>query len=122
MAVDDLRDALAREGLLPEAALDVVEHARVRRVRLVEDVLEREVRLPEPVTEVLREDPPAVYIVPRGVSECRVCERAIAVEGGGGRGTHRRRSPPGRRGRRWGPCRRRRRGCRGGSRGGTPPS
>ena len=64
VAVDDLRDALAREGLLPEAALDVVEHARVRRVRLVEDVLEREVRLPQPVTEVLREDPPAVY---RGV-------------------------------------------------------
>ena len=71
MAVDDLRDALAREGLLPEAALDVVEHARVRRVRLVEDVLEREVRLPEPVTEVLRKYPPAVYIMPRGVSERR---------------------------------------------------
>ena len=61
MAVDDLRDALARERLLPEPALDVVEDARVRRVRLVEDVLERQVRLPQPVTEVLREDPPAIY-------------------------------------------------------------
>ena len=60
MAVDDFGDTLAREGLLPEAALDVVEHARVGRVRLVEDVLEREVRGAEAVAEVLGEDPAAV--------------------------------------------------------------
>ena len=60
MAMDDLGDALAREGLLPEPALDVVEHARMCRVGLVEDVLEREVRLPQPVTEVLGKDPSTV--------------------------------------------------------------
>ena len=60
MAVDDLCDALARERLFPEPALDVIENARVRRVRLVEDVLERQVRLAQPVTEVLCEDPSTV--------------------------------------------------------------
>ena len=88
MGVYDLLDALGRERLLPEAALDIVEHARVRRVRLVEDVLEREVRLPQPVTEVLREDPPAVYIVPRGVSECRVCVCKGDRRGGGWEGRY----------------------------------
>ena len=122
VAVDDLRDALAREGLLPEAALDVVEHARVRRVRLVEDVLEREVRLPEPVTEVLREDPPAVYVVSSRTTHSQRKSDHIRDARGVIGDTHRRRSPPGRRGRRWGPCRRRRRGCWGDSRGETPPS
>ena len=60
MSVDDLLDALPRERLFPESDLDVVEDARVSRVRLVKDVLEREVGLPEPVAEVLREDPAAV--------------------------------------------------------------
>ena len=60
VAVDDLRDALAREGLLPESALDVVEHARMCRVGLVEDVLESEIGLAQSVTEVLGEDPSAV--------------------------------------------------------------
>ena len=60
MAMDDLGDALAREGLLPEPALDVVEHARMCRIGLVEDVLEREVRLPQPITEVLRKDPSTI--------------------------------------------------------------
>ena len=32
MSVDDLRDTLARERLLPETDLDVVENLRVRRV------------------------------------------------------------------------------------------
>ena len=60
MTVDDFGDALARKGLLPEPALDVVEYARMRRVGLVEDVLEREVRLPQPVTEVLGKDPSTI--------------------------------------------------------------
>ena len=60
MSVDDLLDALPRERLLPESDLDVVEDARVSRVRLVKDVLEREVGLPKPVTKVLSEDPAAV--------------------------------------------------------------
>ena len=60
MAVDDFGDALAREGLLPEPALDIVEHARMCRVGLVEDVLEGEVRLPQPITEVLGKDPSTV--------------------------------------------------------------
>ena len=61
MAVDDLRDAFSREGLLPKAPLDVVQDFRVRGVRLVEHVLQREVRRAESVAEVLREDPAAVY-------------------------------------------------------------
>ena len=60
MSVDDLLDALARERLLPESALNVIEHTRVCRVGLVEDVLEREVRGAEAVAEVLGEDPAAV--------------------------------------------------------------
>ena len=71
MRVYDLLDALARERLLPEAALDVVEHARVGRVRLVEDVLEREVRLPEPVAEVLSENPAAVCDSVSTISKAR---------------------------------------------------
>ena len=56
VSVNDLLDALARERLLPEAALDVVQDAHVGGIRLVQEVLEHEVRLPKPVTEVLRED------------------------------------------------------------------
>ena len=62
MRMDNLLNALPRERLLPEAALDVVEHARVRRVRLVQNVPQREVRLSEAVTEVLGEDPTTVYL------------------------------------------------------------
>lgn len=58
--MDDLRDTLTREGLLPEPPLDVVEHLRMRRVRLVEQVLQREVRRAEAVAKVLGEDPAAV--------------------------------------------------------------
>jgi hypothetical protein len=57
---DGVGDGLAREGLLAEAALDVVEHLRVCGVRIVENVPQGEVRGPEAVGEVLREDPAAV--------------------------------------------------------------
>ena len=60
MSVNDLRDTLPRERLLPESDFDVVEDARMSRVRLVKDVLEREVGLPEPVAEVLSENPSTV--------------------------------------------------------------
>lgn len=62
VGVDHLGDALARERLLAEAALDVVQHLGVLRVLLVEQAAEREVRRPEPVAEVLREDPAAVCV------------------------------------------------------------
>ena len=58
--VNSFRDTLACERLLAEAPLDVVQHLGVRGVRLVEHVLQREVRRPEAVAEVLREDPAAV--------------------------------------------------------------
>ena len=61
MGVDDFFDALARERLLPEVALDIVEDAHVGRVRLDEDVLRCKLCLPEPVTEVLHKYPVAVY-------------------------------------------------------------
>ena len=90
MSVDDLLDALARERLLPEAALDVVEDARVSGVRLVQEVLEREVRLPKPVTEMLRKDPATVCANPsvrvphnqqRGLrtSICRLLHGVVAA-------------------------------------------
>lgn len=60
MTMDDLRDALTREGLFPKPALDIVQDARVRRVRLVQDVLQGEICLTQPVTEVLCEDPSTV--------------------------------------------------------------
>ena len=58
--VNDLRDTLPSERLLPEPTLDVVEDTRVRRVGLVKDAPKRQVRLTQPVTEVLCEDPTAV--------------------------------------------------------------
>ena len=67
--VNSLRDALACERLLAEAPLDVVQHLGVRGVRLVEHVLQREVRRPEAVAEVLREDPAAVCAQQRARGE-----------------------------------------------------
>ena len=58
--MDDVCNALTREGLLTETALDVDQHFLMRGVRLVENVLEREIRRAEAVAEVLREDPAAV--------------------------------------------------------------
>lgn len=60
MREDGVGDGLAREDLLAEAALDVVEDLRVRGVRVVQDVPQGEVRGPEAVGEVLREDPAAI--------------------------------------------------------------
>ena len=61
MSMDNLRNTLSREGLFPETSLDVVEHLRVRRVGLVKQVSERQVRRAETVTEVLGKDPATVY-------------------------------------------------------------
>jgi hypothetical protein len=61
MGVDDVRNALTRESLFTETALDVDQDLLMGRVRLVEDVLEREIRRAEAVTEMLGEDPAAVY-------------------------------------------------------------
>ena len=55
--MDALLNALACERLLPESALDVVQDARVRGDAPIQVVLEPEVRLPKPVTQVLRKDP-----------------------------------------------------------------
>lgn len=66
-----LGDTLPRKRLLPEPSLDIVQNLSVRRVRLVEDVLEAEVGWAEPVAEVLGEDPAAVYYVwSRGSGYC----------------------------------------------------
>ena len=60
MRVDSLCDTLSREGFFAEPPLDVVQHLRMCRVGLVQDVAQREVRRPQTVTEVLGEDPAAV--------------------------------------------------------------
>ena len=60
VSVNDLLDALAHERLLPEAAFDVVQDARVGGVRLIQEVLECKARLTKPVIEVLREEPVTV--------------------------------------------------------------
>ncbi|KAH8107347.1 hypothetical protein DFH11DRAFT_1549620 [Phellopilus nigrolimitatus] len=59
---DEVHDALAREGLLAEAALDVVEDLCMGGVRGVERVAQREVRGAEAVAEVLREGPAGVRV------------------------------------------------------------
>jgi hypothetical protein len=59
--MDDLRDALARERLLPESPFDIIQHLSVRRVVLVQHIPELEVCRAEAITEMLRKDPPAVY-------------------------------------------------------------
>ena len=71
MSVDDLLDTLPRERFFPESDLDVVEDARMSRVRLVKDVLEREIGLPEPVAEVLSENPAAVCDSVSTISKAR---------------------------------------------------
>ena len=60
VGVDNVCDALTRERLFTEAALDVHQNFLVRWVRLVENVLERKIRCAEAVAEMLRKDPPTV--------------------------------------------------------------
>lgn len=61
VCMDNLLDALPCERLLTEPPLDIIQHLRVRGVCLVEDVAELQVRGAQTVTEVLREDPAAVF-------------------------------------------------------------
>ena len=61
--MDDLCDTFTGESLLSEAPLDVVQNFGVRRIILVQDVLELEVRGTKPVAEVLSENPTAVCTV-----------------------------------------------------------
>jgi hypothetical protein len=53
-------DTLTCESFLTETPFDVVQNFGMSRVRLVEDVLEGEIRGAEAVTEVLRKDPASV--------------------------------------------------------------
>ena len=59
--MDNLSNTFTSESLFTEEALDIVEHFGMRRVRLVQEILESEIRSPETVAEVLCEDPSAVY-------------------------------------------------------------
>lgn len=61
MRVNDLRDTLASESLLPESSLDIVQHFSVGRIGFIQQVLELKVRVAKSVTEVLGEDPSTVY-------------------------------------------------------------
>jgi len=61
VGMDNVRDALTREGLFTEAALDIHQNFLVRRVSLVENVLERKIRRAEAVAEMLSKDPATVY-------------------------------------------------------------
>lgn len=56
-----LRNALSCERLFSESALDIIQNFGMRRIRFVERIPEREIRWSKPVTEVLGEDPSAVY-------------------------------------------------------------
>jgi len=60
MGVNDVRDTLACECLFAETAFDIVQDLLVRRIRLVKNVLERQIRRAETVAEMLREDPAGV--------------------------------------------------------------
>lgn len=62
MRVDNTLNTLSRKGLLPEPLLDRIQDLRVRRVVLVQHILQLQVRWPQAITEVLREDPAGVYI------------------------------------------------------------
>lgn len=61
MSVDDLSDTLAGESLLPETPLDVIEHFSMRGVILVQNVLKLKIRGTKAVTEMLCENPAAVW-------------------------------------------------------------
>jgi hypothetical protein len=54
-------DTLTCETLLTESPLDIVQNLGVSGVRLIEDVLESEIRGAEAVTEVLRKNPASVW-------------------------------------------------------------
>lgn len=60
MGVNDVRDTLARERLFTETALDIAQDLLVRRIRLVQNIFEREIRRAKAVAEMLCEDPAAV--------------------------------------------------------------
>jgi hypothetical protein len=62
MGLDDILDRVARERLVSESSLDVVEDLRVDRVGLVEDRLEGNVARSESVAEVLGKDPSDVGV------------------------------------------------------------
>jgi hypothetical protein len=71
MGVNDVRNTLARERFFAETALDIVQDFLVRRIRLVQNVLEGEIRRAKTVAEMLCEDPAAV---------CRHVNGAIPTE------------------------------------------
>jgi hypothetical protein len=58
--MDDLSDAFASEGLLPEPPFDVIQHLSVCRVVLVEHIPKLEICRAKAVAEVLGKDPPTV--------------------------------------------------------------
>ena len=60
MSVNNLSDTLASKGLLPEPPLDVVEDLSMRRVILVQDILELQISRPEAVAEMLGKNPTTV--------------------------------------------------------------
>ena len=61
MRMKHLRNALSRERLLPKPSLDVIEHLSMRRIGLVQNIFQTQVRRPKTVTEVLSKDPTAIY-------------------------------------------------------------
>lgn len=58
--MNDLGDALARKGLFSETPLDIVEDLRVKGVRLVQNVPQKEICRPEAIAKMLCKDPTAV--------------------------------------------------------------
>ena len=60
MPVNNLSNTFTGESLLPETSLDIIHDFSMRRVGLVEDVLQVQVSRPKTIAEVLSENPTAV--------------------------------------------------------------
>jgi hypothetical protein len=60
VGMNHVGDTFTCETLLTETPFDIVQNLGVSRVRLIEDVLEGEIRGAEAVAEVLRKDPARV--------------------------------------------------------------
>ena len=83
MGVNNLCDALTREGLFTEAAFDIHQNFLVCWVCLVKNVLECRVRCAETVAEMLGKDPATVLL-----------SRQERMYHGRGRTTHKHRQHP----------------------------
>ena len=60
VGMDHVGDTLTCETLLTETSFDIIQNFGVSGIRLIEDILEGEIRGAEAVAEMLRKDPATV--------------------------------------------------------------